>query len=196
MTQEHDFGGLFFVGPIYVEVGTGAHGDYEASTKNAVFGAVELGGTISARLGYGEIEGYDPALDEEDTFKENSPEMWVELLTRMRDLLARCMILGTMVVVPSELFLDENEQKVLTKVLHSLPEEFFEITPELAIRLLKERAERERKATERLEATVEMMDAQKARDDENITLGEAMKRLVRGTDEVRRIVEGEADAKD
>jgi hypothetical protein len=76
-----------------------------------------------------------------------SPEAWAKLLREMRDVLARCMILGRMEVATDSFVLDTDEEdyKSIEEAEKLLGEEFFDITPEVALAALQARAENEEK---------------------------------------------------
>src|SRR5215211_4532168 len=83
--------GLFYVGRVYVDVGIGFDGLFapEARTTVPTLGAADLGGEISVGL-----DGYGDHDLEQELPPLGSVELWKTLLVNMRDMRARCMVLG------------------------------------------------------------------------------------------------------
>lgn len=172
----------FHVGPIYVEVrydmGTPA-----ACTIDGGIGDVDLGAEIVVRLSEYEFEGAD-----EPDQPYGSVGMWRMLLTRMRDVLASFMLLGEMRPAWDGSAEDEGYGE-FGQAVDELGERFFKVTPEVAVEAIRRRAREAEAGAQGLAALGEFMQAQQARPDEDITLGEAKRRQEEGVEEVRGIVE-------
>jgi hypothetical protein len=145
---------LFYCGSVLVEVGFGLSDYPEARTDNTVMGYADLGGEITVTL------PEDDVLEDKDGAIYVRPEAWADLLREMRDMLARCMILGRMVVASenSLLLADEENRKSIEKAKKLLGEEFFDITFDTAMRALKERYEEEEQVRGGLRMMINMME--------------------------------------
>jgi hypothetical protein len=132
---------LLHFGDVLVEVGFGLGGSLEARTVSSIIGHVDLGGEISVTL-------YDDNLAEhtEEGRPYAKPEAWAEILREMRDMLARCMILGRMEVVSGGEFTLDMDEENLTSIEEAeqlLGQRFFHIDFDTVIAALRERRERQ-----------------------------------------------------
>ena len=186
MDDEATFADLLYVGPIYVEVGY-CMGMPRAKTASAVLGSTDLGGEISV-----ELPEYAFGDEEEGAPPYGSVEMWKMLLTQMRAMLARCMVFGE--IDPLWDGPTEEGHKEFSQATDELGDDFFEITPAVALEALRARARADEASMRALEQLGEFMEAQQSHPDENITLSEAMKRREEGAAKVRKIVEGVDEA--
>ncbi len=170
-----------YVGEILVDISPNLIGGYNAKTANDnVLGPVELGFEIS-------VTAYDA-----DDYERESADMVREVIDQMRHALARCFIFGKMRLMGDGL--DAEEWGVVEKVRNALPGGHLEITPALAAEACLRQQERDAALGAGFEKMLEFMEAQQERSDENITFGEAVKRQDKGSEEVRKIVEGEEAA--
>jgi hypothetical protein len=152
MSEKRTLEKLFYCGRVLVEVGFNSVDRPEAQTNSTFLNCADLGGEISVKL-------YEDVLEEaEDGAIYVKPEAWAELLREMRDMLARCMILGRMEVASGGLMLDMDEENSMSiqEAEKLLGEEFFDITFDTAMRALKERCEEE-KVRDGLRMMINMM---------------------------------------
>jgi hypothetical protein len=166
---------LFYRGAVLVEVGFSHGGGFlEARSDSSVMGYADLGGEIKVTL-------YEDVIEDKDGSAYARPEAWAELLRETRNMLARCMILGRMVVA-NEGFLsdtDEENSESIEKAKKLLGEGFFDITFDKAMRALKERYEEEEKVRGGLRMMIKMMEEEGLRrglnkeEREEMTIGEA-----------------------
>jgi hypothetical protein len=170
-----EFAGRLYVGTIYVDVGY----DMDvpaATTDDSIFGALDLGGTVSVDLPqylFGDEERG------EDDPPMGSTQMWMILLARMRNMLASCWLLGQMKpqVMGSRLTnqLRPEERENLGRAIELLGEEFFEISPEVAFAAVAARHEQDRQFQDGLHAVFEFIVLYQE-PGENITIEEALRR--------------------
>ena len=194
--DEKNLADMLYVGTIYVEVGVDwSMGTPTAQTVVPTLGATDLGGEISTQL---------VSYEDEDTPPKGYPpfesvEMWKMLLTQMRDLLARCFLSGEIrisVGLASGIEEVEGEaEKNLDAAITELGDEHFliPVTPEHTIAALTSRKEDNERVQQVLETLLGFMQAQEEYEGEDIGIGEAVERGKRGTEKIRRIVEGEGD---
>jgi hypothetical protein len=175
MAEEKTLLEMLYVGEIAIDVG------YDMSTPAAktetnYLGAPELGGDISVTLheyfdGESEFEGDPPA---------DSVEMWAKLLVQMRDMLARCFVLGTMKVVQGGLFYGElwdEPRENLETAMQSFDEDFYEITLEKAGKAIRAREAEHERIVGGFKAMKMIADSVKKHPFERITMGEVFDRL-------------------
>ena len=135
---------LLYCGDVGVDVGFTLSGGFvEARTNSTLMNYADLGGEISVTL-------YEDVLEDKDGGIYVRPEAWAELLREMRDMLARCFILGRMVVSSEGLLfgVDEENSKSIEEAEKLLGEEFFYITLDTVMRALKARRDEETKVRE------------------------------------------------
>lgn len=127
-----------------------------------------------------------------DSFTEDPEAEWKSIFVYMRHALGLCQWPGKMVVVFDDIGTDVD-QDVVNAAFRSLSEEQRTINLE-AIALAFEREERAYgREVERLQRLAEFERAQKAHDAEQLTLREAFERQEKGTQELRRAVEGDEE---
>jgi hypothetical protein len=186
MNKEKTLTEMLYVGPIYIDVG--ADMDVPAAkTEGAVFGTVDLGGEIGVTH-YGRIFGDEPL---EGDPVPSSVEGWIALLIDMRDMLARCFVLGKM--IPTHGFLcdhlDEEENANLDQAIRELGEEFFEITLDRAIEAIERREEKDERFRGGLKMISDLMKREGVRrglnkeEREKMTLGDMLEDLDTEEDE-------------
>jgi hypothetical protein len=185
------------VGTVYVDVGYDVLGTPAAETLAGYINTVDLGGTISVTLL--QYMGDDPDKLDEDDPPFGSVGMWKMLITEMRDMLARCFVLGEMKMGGDGRLgfqLDKEDEKNIDQAFRELADDdlTIKITPTLAVEALQVRARHEQAVTDGMERLVELMEAQQDHPDENITLREAMRRKQEGTELLKRMMEDDEEA--
>jgi hypothetical protein len=174
--ESQKLGEAFYVGPILVDISENMIGGYNAKTANdGVLGPVELGFEISTTA-------YD-----DDDFERGPADMVREVIDQMRLALARCWIFGRVDLMGDDL--GTEDWQVVEKVRDALPEGYLEITPALTAEACLRQKERDAATGAWLEALGDFMKAQQERPDENITLGDAVERQKKGSEEVRKIID-------
>jgi hypothetical protein len=190
--DEKNMADLLYVGTVYVEAGY--YGGTPTAETISYLGGADLGGQISVELvqyTFGDLA---------DLFEGDPPvgsvEMWKKLIVEMRDMLARCFVLGEMKMVGGERLsseVDEQEDKNLDQAITQLADDkekfTIKITPEIAIKALAARARDEQAIRENLKAMLAFIEAQQYREGEDITLEEAAKRHQEGTERLERMMD-------
>jgi hypothetical protein len=123
---------LFDVGTIFVEVGRFG-GPVVARTKPMGLASVDLGGTLSV-----EVDEYMFEDDWPDLPPYGSVGMYKLLLTKTRDFLARCMVLGQVQPIYDGPKTDEGWEN-FNKAADERGEDFFHITPDKSVVALMDR---------------------------------------------------------
>jgi hypothetical protein len=153
-----------YVGEILVEIAEDSHGGFIARTYNDyVFGMRKLGFEVSATV----------PIDDDDLDDPPYEAIFTELLNGIRLALARCCLFGRMKVF-NDGMVDEEEWKIVEKILGELPNEYFEITPALTKEALQVEAERDDAFGRFLDHMGELLSSQQKHEGENITVGEAL----------------------
>jgi len=192
MPEEPRFAERLSLGPVVVDVGYDFIGMPTARTIGHVLEAADLGGEISVTLH--QYTGDPDDLYEGDP-PEGSIEMWKLLLAEMKDMLARCFIFCRMRVAGAELLgarLEADDEKNLDAAIEELGKEFMLVKPEHALQAIEKRHRGEQATAGWLAHLATFMEAQQEDPGEDITFGEAVDRHEKGTEDLRRLVEGEA----
>lgn len=189
-----------YVGTILVEIAVdGPLGDYVARTFNDhVLGPTELGFDVSFTA-HEDLEDDDDARTVEEIVQEIKDAEVVtevideavvrELIDGIRFALARCCIFGKIELV-NDGFVGDRDWKVVEKVRDELPAEYFEITPALFVEACSRQEEKDAALGAFLEQVGELLKSQQQHEDEDVTVGEALDRQKKGSEEIRRIIEG------
>jgi hypothetical protein len=170
--ETQDFFQKLYMGTIFVDVGYSSVPT--ATTATGILGAVDLGGDIS-------VEMLEYLYGDEERGEDDPPlgsvQMWMILLSRMRNMLASCFLLGQMQpVIGTFSYVDvEEDRENLEKAIEMLGEEFFTITPQVALQAVEARHEEDLEFRDGLQAVVEFIDRYRE-PGENITIEEALKR--------------------
>jgi hypothetical protein len=191
MDENKALADMLYVGTISVDVGYGPGGTPQAATTD--IGGADLGGVLSVEL----IEYLYGDEDIPDGHpRTGSVGMWKTLLTQMRDHLARCFVFGQMRMTEWNFVTDDAEdEKNLDAAITELGDEHFliPVTPEHAMAALASRKEDNERVRQGLESLLGYTQAQQEYEGEDISVGEAVEREKKGTENIRRIVEGEGD---
>ncbi len=167
---------LHNVGTIYVAVGGDSLG-YHAQTVHDLR-AARVDAEITVRIDDLElIDDDDPSGVGE--LEPGSVQMWRVLLLRMRDALARFMLLGKMSPgVYGSFVATEEERGNLDAAIRQLEEEgAFAITPQVALRTLYGEAAEDEQFREGVQMLSDVMRSTMKPGEDNITIGEALERL-------------------
>ena len=171
--DEEALGNLFNVGPIFVEVSYDDSAGAVARTNDPWLAALGRGEEIAVHL------------DEYDVSKGHIA-MWQALLQQMRDELEERMILGQMHPAWGGPAYGEGYEQ-FARAVHTLGKEFFTIK---ASRELLQQAREDEDFRKPFELLKRFVEAQQQRTEE-ITLGHAVERHKQGTEEIRRIEQGD-----
>lgn len=166
---------MLYAGPISVDIGYDFSEVPTAATTEEVFGALDLGGRISTQL----IAYYAGESDDESDPPRGSVEMWSLLLVRMRDMLARCFVLGEMQISPDMYYseIEEEERENLHTAMGLLDKDFYVISLETAIEAIRSREREYERMRGGLEVITKLMNAVKKHPFERITIGEMLERF-------------------
>ena len=123
----------------------------------------------------------------------NSEESYADAIAQLRTALAYMHIWGELDFDNAPITTDPAEVRA---VIDALTEEEKTITPEDTQRVRSEVAEQEKRVSGGLEMLYQFMEAQSQDEEENITVGEALRRAEERTEQMRRIVEGEEPGAD
>jgi len=164
----------FFTVPAAIDVTVDQDGLGYTAQLMPTLGSPDLGCDIEVKISYFELE------EEDCEFEEGSKEMFVDLLTRIRDTFANMMLLGRLNVGYGGMGgLSEGDEKAFNEAMDSLPEDFFEITLEKAFAARQAMIDKERKFAGGLEAVLHLMNQEAMRrgytkeQREKMTIGDA-----------------------
>jgi hypothetical protein len=118
----------------------------------------------------------------------NSEESYADAIAKLRRALAYVGLWGEMDFGNVPFTTDPAEVEV---VVDALTDKEKTITPEDTWRVRKEVAREEKSVGGGLKKVIEFMEVQAADEEENITVGEALRRAQEGEEQMCRIVEGE-----
>jgi len=154
---------------------------YEARAGGVSLTGVDLGADVCAPISCFDLRYGDEDDDEHAEFDAGSVEMFVELMTRVRDVLASYMLVGRMNVgIDGFGSLDEEDAKNAVEATESRREEFFEIDLYSAFAARKGLHDREAALTGGLKALLDIMREEGLRrglnkeEREKLTIGEAL----------------------
>ncbi len=130
MDENKTLAEMLHVGTVYVDVRYDYMDGLEAKTDDMMLGAMGLGGEIKVSV----VGSYEPG--------KITKEAWAELLTEMREMVARCFLFCEMSVGTFEP-LDPEDEKSLDAAITELGEDFFVVGPDDAIASLMKRETRD-----------------------------------------------------